>query len=100
MLGQVAAAQAAAGMRDGSLATASMIESDTARNAAVTTPAPSGARGGFGGGPQADFQSLIDLITSTVSPTTWDAVGGPGSIGPFPGGVWVDAQGAMHRLLE
>jgi hypothetical protein len=27
-----------------------------------------------------DFDSLIDLITSTVFPTTWDAVGGPGSI--------------------
>lgn len=101
MLGQVAAAQAVAGMREGSLATASMIDSDLARNEAVSGAASAGPRkGGFGGGPQADFQSLIDLITSTVSPTTWDDVGGPGSIGPFPGGVWVDAQGAMHRLLE
>ncbi len=39
--------------------------------------------GGLGGGAQADFDSLIDLITSTVKPTTWDAVGGPGSIAPF-----------------
>jgi hypothetical protein len=31
----------------------------------------------------ADFDSLIDLITSTIQPTTWDAVGGPGSIAPF-----------------
>jgi len=29
-----------------------------------------------------DFDSLIDLITSTVQPTTWDSVGGPGSIAP------------------
>ena len=29
---------------------------------------------------QADFDSLIDTITSTVQPTTWDSVGGPGSI--------------------
>ncbi len=28
----------------------------------------------------ADFDSLIDLITSTVKPQTWDEVGGPGSI--------------------
>ncbi|MGA2035469.1 MAG: hypothetical protein ABSG68_24740, partial [Thermoguttaceae bacterium] len=39
--------------------------------------------GGLGGGNQADFDSLIDLITSTVQPTTWDTVGGPGSIAPF-----------------
>lgn len=39
--------------------------------------------GGLGGGAQADFDSLIELITSTVKPTTWDAVGGPGSIAPF-----------------
>ena len=29
-----------------------------------------------------DFDSPIDLIHSTVSPTTWDEVGGPGSIAP------------------
>ena len=39
--------------------------------------------GGLGGGAQPDFDSLIDLITSTVKPTTWDGVGGPGSIAPF-----------------
>ncbi len=39
--------------------------------------------GGLGGGVQADFDSLIDLITSTIQPTTWDDVGGPGSIAPF-----------------
>ncbi|MGW8256137.1 MAG: hypothetical protein ACWGMZ_01495 [Thermoguttaceae bacterium] len=39
--------------------------------------------GGLGGGTQADFDSLIQLITSTVKPTTWDTVGGPGSIAPF-----------------
>ena len=30
-----------------------------------------------------DFDSLIEMITSTVKPTTWDAVGGPGSICPI-----------------
>ncbi len=29
-----------------------------------------------------DYDSLIDMIKSTVSPTTWDDVGGPGSICP------------------
>ncbi len=30
-----------------------------------------------------DFDSLIDTITSTVKPQTWDEVGGPGSITPM-----------------
>jgi len=40
--------------------------------------------GGLGGGTQADFDSLIELITSTVQPQTWTDMGGPGSIAPFP----------------
>ncbi|MBX3414985.1 MAG: hypothetical protein KF708_20035 [Pirellulales bacterium] len=40
--------------------------------------------GGMGGGAQADFDTLIDLITTTIAPTSWDEVGGSGSIQPFP----------------
>jgi general secretion pathway protein D len=43
--------------------------------------------GGLTGGVQADFESLIELITSTVFPTTWDDVGGPGSITQFQGNL-------------
>ena len=39
--------------------------------------------GGPGGGVNADFDSLIELITETIQPTTWDEVGGAGSIAPF-----------------
>ncbi len=35
------------------------------------------------GGGASNFQPLIDLIQSTVSPETWDAVGGSGAIRPF-----------------
>jgi general secretion pathway protein D len=35
------------------------------------------------GGGQADFQSLIDLIQSTVAADTWNTVGGQGAIQPF-----------------
>jgi len=46
--------------------------------------APAGfGPGGLGGASQADFDSLMDLITATIEPTSWDAVGGPGSIAPF-----------------
>ena len=32
----------------------------------------------------ADYDTLIDTITTIIAPTTWDQVGGPGSIAPFP----------------
>jgi len=40
--------------------------------------------GAMGGAALADFDSLIELIQTTVDPTSWDAQGGPGSISPFP----------------
>ncbi len=47
-------------------------------------PQPSGyGPGGLKGGNQADFDSLIDLITSTIAPQSWDSAGGAGSIAPF-----------------
>ncbi len=39
--------------------------------------------GGMGGGVQADFDPLIELITSTIEPDSWQDVGGPGSISGF-----------------
>jgi general secretion pathway protein D len=42
------------------------------------------APGNMGGATAADFDTLIELITSTIAPTTWDTVGGPGSIEGFP----------------
>jgi hypothetical protein len=32
---------------------------------------------------QADFESLVDLVTSTIAPPSWEGVGGPGSIAPL-----------------
>jgi general secretion pathway protein D len=52
----------------------------TASNRNVNTP---GGPGGMGGGVQADFDPLIDLITSTIEPDSWQDVGGPGSISGF-----------------
>jgi general secretion pathway protein D len=39
--------------------------------------------GGMKGGSQADFDSLIELITSTIQAQTWSEVGGPGTIEGF-----------------
>ncbi|NBW86779.1 MAG: hypothetical protein EBR23_08145, partial [Planctomycetia bacterium] len=53
-------------------------------NAPATGTAPAIPFGSPGaGGRQTDFQSLIDLIQSTIAPTTWDVVGGNGAIKPF-----------------
>jgi hypothetical protein len=95
LLAEIAQAQAQAGLQDQSLHTAGAIGDDRARAHALEqlTAVPVG---GQGGAAQADFDSLIDLITSTVQPTTWDDVGGPGSIAPFPTGVFVDPQGILR----
>jgi hypothetical protein len=51
-----------------------------------------------GGAANADFDSLIDLIESTIAPDTWSQNGGGAAdIRPFPTGVLVDA-GGMLRL--
>src|SRR5207253_11254060 len=36
--------------------------------------------GGMGRGAQPDFDSLTELITSTIAPQSWNEVGGPGAI--------------------
>jgi hypothetical protein len=50
-----------------------------------------------GAAANADFDSLIDLIQSTVATDTWsDNGGGQAEIRPFPGGVLVDAGGMLQ----
>ncbi|NND95858.1 MAG: general secretion pathway protein GspD, partial [Pirellulaceae bacterium] len=54
-----------------------------------------GSQGGFGpnsppmggragGGSFADFQSLMSLIETTVEPDTWESLGGPSTMAPYP----------------
>ena len=52
----------------------------------LNNPPMSGGAGGgaAGGGSFADFQSLIDLIQTTVVPDTWEALGGPSTMAPYP----------------
>jgi general secretion pathway protein D len=47
-------------------------------------PGSSPMGGAAGGGAFADFQSLIDLIQTTVVPDTWEALGGPSTMAPYP----------------
>lgn len=61
----------------------------------ANTPSPAlrGSRSGLPTRIQYDFDSLMDQITGTIQPNTWDDVGGAGSIAPFwPTGDLVFAQ--------
>jgi len=40
--------------------------------------------GGMGGAAMADFDTLIELIRSTIAPDTWDEMGGAGAIESYP----------------
>ncbi|HEY2415754.1 MAG TPA: DUF1598 domain-containing protein [Pirellulaceae bacterium] len=108
LLSEIAAAQGAAGAPKAALATAADINSDLARKAMLSSMAAqsgpgsnsgSGSkRGARGGAAMADFTSLIELITTTLKPDSWDDVGGPGAIDEFRGGVYVDTAGLMSKL--
>jgi uncharacterized protein DUF1598 len=91
-LARIAAAQAQAGDRAGSYNTLAGVGDDRVR-AAGLKEAPAGGQGGF----QANFTELINLITTTIAPTTWDEVGGPGAIQEYRNGVYVDAGGVVRR---
>ena len=66
-------------------------------------PGGQGNQGGLfgqglgGGAASADFDSLIDLITSTVDAESWMENGtGDGEIQPFFNGVYADAEGTLR----
>jgi hypothetical protein len=95
LLAQIAAAQARGGAISGSLSTADSIGGDVPRDRAMDGLRD--ALGGRGGGVVADFDTLIDLITTTIEPDSWEEVGGPGAIQEFPTGVYVDAAGVLKK---
>ncbi len=97
-LAELAEAQSAAGDHQAAYTTLVHVEDDRVRNEVVKSTRQ--RRFGAAGGAQADFDTLIELITSTVKPDTWDEVGGPGSVSEFPNGVYVDASGELQRVLR
>jgi len=86
VLGQVAAAQGSVGETSAANNTIRGIQGSYSRDDAVA---------GAGGGSFADFQSLMDLIQTTVVPDTWEALGGPSTMSPYPQGVYVDPAGTV-----
>ncbi len=49
-----------------------------------------------------DYDALMELITSTTQPTTWDEVGGPGSVAPFPANscIVVSQTQDVHEQID
>ena len=92
LLGRIALAQLTSGSLDDSKSTMRSIQDP----GALTSVAKQ-AKHALGGGTGADFDTLINLITNTVAPNSWDDVGGPGAIEAFPGGVFVDAKGVLRQ---
>ncbi|WP_083904702.1 DUF1598 domain-containing protein [Rhodopirellula sp. SWK7] len=55
-----------------------------------------GANNAQGGGSMADFDSLMTLIQQTIEPDSWEALGGVGTMAPYPQGVMVDPRGLLR----
>jgi hypothetical protein len=49
-----------------------------------------------------DYDSLIELIATTIAPQSWDEVGGPGSIDSFEnaGSLVISQTDEVHRAIE
>ncbi|HEV3005151.1 MAG TPA: DUF1598 domain-containing protein [Pirellulales bacterium] len=119
-LKQIARAQALAGERSASLTTIGAIRDDVSRDSSLaeitgeqsnyqppSDQPPSGEstdrgapRGARGGGGQANFGELIELITSTIKPDSWDDTGGPGTIRQYNNGVYVDPAGVVRPVTD
>lgn len=89
VLAQIASAQSSSGDITAAGNTIRQIVSPDQRQQAIGA-----ARGG---GAFADFDSLIQLIQTTVAPDTWEALGGPSTMAQYPQGIYVDPQGTVMR---
>ena len=95
---RLASAQAASGSSSASLSSLNSIRSDLLRGQAVEAIATSRPAGNRGGAAMADFDSLIELISTTIAPDSWEEVGGAGTIQEFAGGVYVNTSGLLQKL--
>jgi hypothetical protein len=93
-----AAAQPVANQQQGNLPNVFVPGNGQRQNALFNANAPNGTTTGRqGAGANADFESLMDLIQSTVATATWaENGGGEAEMRPFPTGVLVDAAGTLR----
>jgi hypothetical protein len=93
------AAQPANNQQPGNLPNVFLPPGGQGQNALLNAPNGT-ATGRQGASANADFESLMDLITSTVHPEVWADNGGPGDLRPFYGGVLVDAAGTLRLRTD
>lgn len=99
MLRRIAVAQAEAGEFAAALYSVRSVPDEAVRREAFEQRAEELALAG--GGANADFDSLIDLIVRlTGPPESWADQGGPGDISPFQTGVRVDPNGHLSRMTK
>ncbi len=98
LLSRLAGAQAAAGASRASIDSLRNIRDSDVRGQAIQDMFSGRGRGGRGGAAMADFDSLIELITTTIKPDSWEDVGGAGTIQEFRSGVLVDTDGLLQRI--
>jgi Protein of unknown function (DUF1598) len=97
-LAAIANAQSLADAKHGSLSTLTTIQNQSVRANTASKLRQQSPVFMRGGGPVADFETLIDLTTSTIAPDTWIDNGGKGTIAGFPTGVIVNSTGVMQRV--
>lgn len=100
-LAQVATAQSRAGDTSGAAATVRQINSPASRQSVIDqTRGLAQGKPAAGGGAFADFDSLMNLIETTIVPDTWEALGGNSTMAPYPQGVYVDASGTVTMAAD
>ena len=102
-LAEIAESQLARGAFRQATATLNQIRSDdiyasAAQNHQEQLSRYKGPFGSRGGGIQADFDPLMELIQRTVEPESWEDLGGMGRMSPFEAGVHVDAEGMLKMV--
>jgi len=98
---EIAKAQLRAGARKAAYDTVAEIADGRVRSRVLgemaSMPVEAEGRGGM---TMAQWGPLIQMITSTIQPDTWDDNGGEGTVQPFNNGVYVDAEGVMRRIKK
>ena len=97
LLVDLAEVQLQMGACHAALKTATFISAETYRESLLKKIKQKPVENAFGGQTEADFEPLIDLITSTIAPNTWNDNGGNGAINEFIGGVLIDTGGLLIK---
>ncbi len=87
-----------------------LVGSPAASEGATDAPQPAGISGALLGEPAVDCEpaptsfddvdAIMELITSTIEPTSWEEVGGPACIAPYRGTLVIAQTYQVHQKVE